>query len=220
MFTWRGFRQGQHKSRELSWDNPFCPQVRLTSFLSSTKPEGVSWRILVSFTWPPQLWDCCVALGLVQAWATAVLLGRAQGARAVAPTAEHRSCPCEEAQRRDSAWLWLFTTGSSAGKGPGAGSPSEKGLAVPEQVSKRAVTIGGRGSKALETCRWCFHVMGSVLQTPLAAFQCFSWSDKAAPLLLSFSHLLGSDLPGFSSACPPRPIKVSDSGLCRGIIQT
>lgn len=46
-----------------------------------------------------------------------------------------------------------LTAGSSAGKGPDAGSPSERGLAVPEQVLKRAVITGGRGEKALESCR-------------------------------------------------------------------
>lgn len=82
MFTWRGFRQGQHKCGELSWDNPFCPQVRLTSFLSSTKPEGVSWRILVSFTWPP------AAVGLLCSSGVSAGVGHSCALGACA------GCPC------------------------------------------------------------------------------------------------------------------------------
>lgn len=47
----RVFRQGQQKSKELSWGDPFCLEVTLTSFLCSTKPECHSLRILISFPW-------------------------------------------------------------------------------------------------------------------------------------------------------------------------
>lgn len=46
-----------------------------------------------------------------------------------------------------------------------ARSPLEK-TAVPELVIEHTLTIGGRDLKTLESfCRWCFHVMVSVLQT-------------------------------------------------------
>lgn len=94
----RVFRQGQQKSRELSWGDTLLPSGETHLFPLQHKARGcTSLRTLISFTSPTMFMGpfcnsgvtCrCVMLGpQLYFW------GWLQSARAVVPTAEPRTCP-------------------------------------------------------------------------------------------------------------------------------
>ena len=68
-------------------------------------------------------------------------------------------------------WFWLSTPSCAAGNGADAGARALlevpwRRLAVSELVLEHPLTSDGGDLKTLESfCRWCFRVVGSVLQT-------------------------------------------------------